>query len=135
MIGAFAPARTNFKEGRLKMKTLKWIALSVFLALALYPARAQSNEMHLQVPFSFVVSGKMLPAGDYVMERASDTGVLMITGISNGYTVAVTSSPGSMDAPYRRPAATFGATGGTHYLEEVHLGGEPSRVIPQPSLK
>jgi len=134
MNGAFAPARTNFKR-EIEMKTLKCIALSVFLALAFEPARAQSNEMHLQVPFSFVVSGKLLPAGDYVIERASDTGVLMITGIANGYTVAVTSSPGSMDAPYRRPAATFSAVGGTHYLEQVHLGGEPSRVIPQPSTK
>jgi hypothetical protein len=111
------------------MKTLKWIVLGALFALALEPARAQSNEMQFHVPFSFVVSGKTLPAGEYVIERTSDTGVLMITGIANGYTMAVTSIPGSMDAPYRRPAATFGSAGGTHYLEEVHLGGEPSRIV------
>lgn len=117
------------------MKTLKWVVLSVLFGLAHAPARAQSTEMHLQVPFSFVVSGKLLPAGEYVIERAYDTGVLRITAIANGYGVAVTSSPGSMDAPSRRPAATFGAVGGKHYLEEIHLGGEPARMIPSPASK
>ena len=111
------------------MKTVNCTAVSLFLALTLPPVRAQSNEMQLHVPFSFVVSGKTLPSGEYVIERASDMGVLLITEVGNGHVVAVTSHPGSTDAPHQRPAATFGVVRGTHFLEEVHLGGEPSRII------
>ena len=113
------------------MRLSKCITLSVFLMLALDLAQAQSNELRLHVPFSFVVAGKELPAGEYIIERTPFIGVLRITRIANGQSMAVTSSPGPSDPPSRHPAATFVSTGGVHYLDQIHLGGEPARVVPQ----
>lgn len=117
------------------MKLLKWITLGVVLMVSLGRARAQSNEVRLQVPFSFTVAGRELPPGAYTIERTPYLGVLLITGIGNGQTVAVTSSAGETEPLDSHPAATFSSTGGTHYLEEVHMAGEPARIIRLRSSK
>lgn len=117
------------------MKLLKWITLGVLLMVSLGRARAQSNEVRLQVPFSFTVAGRELPAGEYTIERTPYLGVLLITGIGNGQTMAVTSSAGETEPLGGHPTATFGSIGGARYLEEVHMAGEPARIIRVRSSK
>ena len=55
--------------------------LSFFVALAVTSARAQSaRTFSIEIPFDFVVKGKLLPAGRYTIGRlnASEPSVLLI---------------------------------------------------------
>ena len=107
------------------MKSLKLFTLSVFFALATAPMHAELNVLRIHAPFAFVVAGKELPAGDYLIEQTSETGVLLIRGQGGSMMVLTTSGE-----PARRdPGALFTTAGGEKYLKQVQLLGGPARVL------
>ena len=63
--------------------------LSAFFGLAAFAAATRAQELDqitVNVPYDFVVSGKTLPAGAYRVKRANDRDnhVLAITSLENG---------------------------------------------------
>ncbi len=71
--------------------------LSAFFGLAAFAAATRAQELDqiiVNVPYDFVVSGKTLPAGAYRVKRANDhdNHVLAITSLENGGGVLLLSS-------------------------------------------
>ena len=108
------------------MKFSKLFTLSVFFALALAPMHAETNLVRIHAPFAFVVAGKELPAGDYLIEQTSETGVLLIRG--QGGSMMVLTTSGEPDVRHY-PGASFATAGGEKYLTKVRLLGGPTRVV------
>ena len=105
------------------MKTIYVRMLSAFFGLAALAAatRAQAiDQITVNVPYDFVVSGKTLPAGAYRVKRANDRDnhVLAITSLENGGGVLLLSS---VVSPTReeKPALGFEVVGDQHFLNRV----------------
>lgn len=100
------------------MKIFKTISLSSALALGFVigsgiASAADSEYMKVNVPFSFVVSGKVLPAGTYFVQENS-SGVVMFQGSGNA-AVAMT-VPVSPVKVGSIPSLRFTAANGREYL-------------------
>jgi hypothetical protein len=54
-----------------KSQALIVASLCVAIGLAVVPAHAQRGGVQVKVPFNFVVSGKIFPAGEYTMVATS----------------------------------------------------------------
>ena len=105
------------------MKTIYVRVLSAFFGLAALAAatRAQAiDQIIVDVPYDFVVSGKTLPAGAYRVKRADDRDnhVLAITSVENGGGVLLLSG---VVSPTReeKPALGFEVIGDQHFLNRV----------------
>jgi hypothetical protein len=114
------------KSGR-GVKTMKKIlgclsvaAVAVLLAA---PVSAQILTLRVSVPFDFVVGGHTLPAGDYLVSKLTESGVLELRNLSNGATpIAITSSvPGQMAVP-GEASLTFHRYGADYFLAEIWDG-------------
>jgi hypothetical protein len=72
----------------------------VIASCAFSPLKAaSSSNLHVKIPFPFVVAGQSLPAGQYVIDTGSNSGVLMIQGEGRGVIVLTTPASGSKDKP------------------------------------
>ncbi len=97
-------------------------------------ARAQSADPALvNIPFRFVVDGKLLPAGRYrISALAADSAVLLVEN-TNGRpavfvaTVRVAANP---DETGSASHVTFRSYDGQHFLSMVSVPGEDAREIP-----
>jgi hypothetical protein len=105
------------------MKTTYMRFLSAFFALAAFVAATQAqvpDQIIVNVPYDFVVSGKTLPAGAYRVKRANDpdTRVLAITSLENQEGVLLLPSEVS---PTRenKAAFTFEHVGDQYFLNKI----------------
>src|SRR6266404_4126245 len=97
--------------------------LSAFFGLSVFAAATRAQEIDqliVNVPYDFVVSGKTLPAGAYRVKRANDrdNNVLAITSLENGGGVLLLSgvvSPTSEE----KPALGFDVVGDQHFHTRV----------------
>jgi hypothetical protein len=110
--------------------------LSAFFGLAALAAATRAQEVDqliVNVPYDFVVSGKTLPAGAYRVKRADDRDnhVLAITSLENGGGVLLLSgvvSPTSEE----KPALGFEVIGDQHFLNRVETA-DHIFTIPVPA--
>jgi len=97
------------------------IALSTALLLAAAIAFTQTKEGDLvaDVPFAFVVAGRTLPAGHYIVNRLNDN-----LGIHNGQnqTVFVPTHSAQRPAHENTSKMVFHRYGDTYFLAEVWVG-------------
>ena len=103
------------------MKTLR-ITLSVALLLAATATFAQTKEgdVTADVPFAFVVAGKSLPAGHYIVSHLNDS--LRIHDRDNqGLFVPIHSTQRS--AHDNATKMVFHRYGNTYFLAEIWIGG------------
>lgn len=99
-------------------------ALLAFSALLAPAARAADGRITLNVPFSFVVAGRTLPAGSYTVETAGN--LVYIRGTRQG--VVIASLP-SQHAPRTDEALVFHRSGSTTYLVQAEMQDD-TRVVP-----
>jgi hypothetical protein len=103
------------------MKTLR-ITLSVALLLAATVAFAQTKEgdVTADVPFAFVVAGKTLPAGHYIVSHLNDS-LRIHDRDSQGLFVPTHSA----QRPVHDNATkmVFHRYGDTYFLSEIWIGG------------
>jgi hypothetical protein len=96
---------------------------------------AQSEVVTAHVPFAFEAGGKMLPAGDYAVDREETTNILLIhgAGSSSAFLTMVVDSATKADTA----SLVFARQGGTLVLSAIRLPGQQTRVLlPAPaSLK
>src|SRR6266850_804543 len=76
--------------------------------LVLFAGAARASTIEVKVPFSFLVQGQTLPAGQYMLTR-SGTDVVQITGERGTYaTMFIMTMPaGGHDPAGQKPALTF----------------------------
>jgi hypothetical protein len=87
------------------------------------------DSLRVNVPFSFVVAGKMFPAGQYTVQE-TDSGVILVRGVGTAAVVlSIPHSPAKLD---NFPALRFTASNGQGYLIAVD-GQNSSRMIPLPA--
>jgi hypothetical protein len=109
-------------------KLCKLVGLLSALALGTLIASAAPflDPIHVTIPFSFVVAGKIFPAGRYTVQQ-TDTGVILVQG--QGSAALALTFPGSLEKAGSQPALHFTASNGQQYLIAVD-GPYSSRVIP-----
>jgi hypothetical protein len=95
------------------------------LALALLISTAvlglAQEKVQADIPFSFIVAGKTLPAGTYSFQEAEQGMVISVsnmkTGIANAVSVLTRLGPRSRTDS----EIVFDVVGNDHYLAEVHM--------------
>ncbi len=98
------------------MLVLLMLPLSVCLAQDLPSASAD-------IPFSFVVEGKTLPAGAYLFTESSNATQMTVRNQKTGQTV-IAMVITRISAPNEKEAeVVFDVTGNDHYLSEVLIPG------------
>lgn len=108
-------------------KLCKLVVLLGALALGttIMFAEPASDSLVVNVPFSFVVSGRLFPAGQYTVHE-SDTGIILVQGEGKS-AVALTVPANPVKAGL--PALHFTASNGREYLAAVDSESS-SRAIP-----
>lgn len=83
---------------------------------------ASAAYVEAKVPFDFVVRGKTMPAGDYIVEHNdNEPSVLVIRGRDGAHAAALvlTEPARSQDPAGWRPSLRFKREGSQYYLEDV----------------
>ena len=99
------------------MGSLSMTALAVLLAS---PVSAQAPMQRASVPFEFIVDGHTLPAGDYMVTKINNSGILVFRNESIG--VAIPSTPGGQLAASDVESLTFHRYGSDYFLAYVWDG-------------
>ena len=111
----------------------KFVGLVSALALgtAIASAANAADAMRVNVPFTFVVSGKVFPAGQYTVQE-TDTGVILVQG--QGTAAVALSIPGVQAKADSLPGLHFRASNGQEYLVAVDSDAG-SRAVPMHALE
>jgi hypothetical protein len=92
---------------------------------------AESLMVSLDVPFSFLAAGKVMPAGAYTIEEPTNGGVLLIRGTqpnSSAMVLAVNAGPSNV----RHAGVTFSRRGGSLVLSTINVPGGSSFKLMAP---
>jgi hypothetical protein len=112
--------------------------LSAFFGLAALALTAKAepvDQIVVNIPYEFVVSGKTLPAGTYRVNRISDNNErgLLISSFENGAAVMVFSSEVADKTRPEQPSLTFEQVGDQHLLSKIQTA-EHVFTIPVPKM-
>ena len=104
-------------------KVLGCLSMAALAVVMAAPVSAQTLTVTASVPFDFVVAGRTMPAGDYVVNSIKIFGVLEVQDASQAATPALTRAdasygPGNGDGAY----LTFRRYGGDYFLANVWAG-------------
>lgn len=114
----------------MKLFSLKTIAIGSILSLAgaALPAFAVEN-LHVRVPFSFMVGGTKMPAGEYTISQ-SENGMMTLSSQKASAMVLTVPSDYSKN---NATGLSFTSADQNPVLTTVQVGGAISREIPQRS--
>lgn len=112
---------------------LKTISLRAALLLGTFgaltvAANAQSPLAKASVPFEFAASGAMMPAGEYTINAADLSGVLVLRS-ATGASVALLTTFSSVPSTASTVRLIFERHDGMAYLSSVEWPGQSARVI------
>jgi hypothetical protein len=111
---------------RMRSLILAATAVAVFTPLHI---TASAAEMTCRIPFSFVVNGTTLPAGDYSIETPASTGAMLVRGVRKSAFVMGLVKDRRADQ-VGRAQAVFLRTGDRYTLIEVWTTDGLGRAIP-----
>jgi hypothetical protein len=112
----------TYKEGPMNLRTFAAFVIGVTAAGAV---SAQSVTLRAKIPFSFVVSGHTLPAGEYTMLPANGPGAIIIRGIDHHAAgVAVVHATSDRSASKQTARLVFNTYGDRYFLSQVWSSGE-----------
>jgi len=103
-----------------------WL-LGSLLAFTLTVA-AQSEVVTVHVPFAFQAGGRLLPAGDYRVDRAEESNLLLIHGGSGNAAAFLTMTVESA-TKVENASLIFERQGSALVLSAIRLPGQESRVV------
>ena len=92
---------------------------------------AQSEVVTVHVPFAFVAGGKLLPAGDYRVDRGEASNVLLMYGGAGNSAAFLTMSVDSF-GPTDGASLIFEHEGSRLVLSAIRLPGQQSRMVLAP---
>jgi hypothetical protein len=112
--------------------------LSLLLAVTAVSVSAQSRRSNINIPFSFNVGDKILPAGDYTVEplrRDSDT-VWLVENKSDSDSVLFTTSSVWSSEPQEGTKLIFNRYDDQYFLSQIWSPGENTgRELSMPKLE
>jgi hypothetical protein len=96
------------------------LAITFLVGLSSAANAEPRTEISVKLPFEFVVSGKTLPAGTYVVSRFSDTrfDALKLTNTDRRTSVFVRAIEVESTSTYK-PKVSFKEVGGQHFLSAI----------------
>jgi hypothetical protein len=113
-------------------KTLGCLSMAALAVVLAAPVSAQTVTLNASVPFDFVVGGRTMPAGDYMLGTLGDFGMLQVQNASTGIMPAFTSTNaanGPLDGG--KAFLTFHRYGGDYFLAKIWDGSAAvGRSIP-----
>ncbi len=107
------------------------VAPALLAAAALATTSAMATT--LQVPFSFVASGKQCPAGYYNVQKGMNNNVVTLVSRDGSRNFTYVLHPGNAAPTEKRVVLRFEAQGQNHVLESVQYGAQASQVIEKKS--
>jgi hypothetical protein len=115
----------------MKRNFFRWFAVSLFAFGFGVAARAQEpDRLLVNVPYDFVVNGKLLPAGKYQVQRRSSNDLHQLVLIdAERNTSVLTLSSQVRDARELRPSITLQQAGDQRFLTQIQTA-EHIFVIP-----
>lgn len=116
-------------------------AIALCLALVLLPALLEGalfppveGDLCATIPFEFIVGGKTLPAGNYVMRVGGEGGIVEICE-DGVYCQTIASSPVEVASAPAGPELAFRKYGNQYFLSQIWPGGRVGRHLPQSSVE
>lgn len=109
------------------------VGLAAFGVLALSASALDFDQLTIRVPYDFVVSGKMLPAGTYRLSRVDNSfdRELLLKNVDNASAVLII--PDQTDEPRGgKLDVTFQQVGSLHFLTSIET---PAHVFGIPVSK
>jgi hypothetical protein len=123
----------TYKEGPMNLRTL---AVFVIGLAAAGNIPAQSLRVQANIPFSFVVSGKTLPAGEYNVRRGTSPDTMIIRGVNHGEGAFTAFVPTTVPSARRGIARlVFHRYGDQYFLAQVWTSGGQGDQIPPTRLE
>ena len=109
-------------------KVCKFVGLLGAMALGttIMSAAPAADSIHVNIPFAFVVAGKLFPAGQYTVQE-SDSGIILVQG--EGKSAIALTLPGNPVKAGSLPALRFTGSNGREYLASVDSISN-SRTVP-----
>jgi hypothetical protein len=107
----------------MKTKLLSLIGLVAFLAIAAGPAQAETG-FRANIPFSFVVTGAVLPPGDYIFLSGNSLEYVEVVSLAKGPSAGATIVTRLQDRARDMSnycQAVFDKVGDTYTLAELWL--------------
>ena len=119
------------------MKLGKMFLFAALLAVACVSAFGQSTTMRVNVPFDFVVDGKLMPAGHYMVVPVWKDALKAwrITNDSNNASVTMLTNEAESPVQSHNRGLVFLQTGGQKVLVEFWTGQHTGRDMPWSSVK
>ncbi len=112
-------------------RLLGWASVTVAVAaLAVMTVPAAAGDIRADVPFSFTVNGKTLPAGTYNI--STDQTVVWVRGTAGGAVVLGNRVESRKDLEAK---LVFYKYGDRHILREAWMGGGNGRALPKSQLE
>ena len=113
----------------------KQIAVGVALlvaAIAAGPSHAQQIVAKANIPFEFQMGNKTMPAGEYLIQRVSDTNevALMIRRTDASAATAITTFAVDAKNGDSEPELVFHKYGNSYFLSEIWTGQGQGRHLP-----
>lgn len=107
---------------------LKGAGLAMLLSVVALsaPAPVAAADIRAQVPFSFTIAKKVLPAGAYTV--SNNDGTLLVRGFNSG---ALTLTTRTQSAASTSPKLVFHRYGDEYILREVWMGGGSGHKLPE----
>ncbi len=108
------------------MKRAKWMPSMMLILLSGVAVAQLTSEQRLvtHVPFEFTVANKIVPAGDCVVQLASqNTRTLMIRNVGAHVGLFASASPSETKNPARSYALVFNHYGNQFFLSGIKLEG------------
>src|SRR5262245_46539321 len=108
----------------MKRQIMIAIAIGMFMTtIAVMSAQAQNAGINVTVPFDFSVSGKTLPAGDYVLRMDQSSSTLKIQNQKDASGTFVLVSPSNGLDIQNESKLVFNRYGSQHFLAQVWTAG------------
>ena len=115
---------------------LRTLAVFVIGLAAAGNVPAQSLSAQANIPFSFVVSGKTLPAGEYNVRRGTSPDTMVIRGVQHGEGAFAAFVPTTVPSARRGIARlVFHRYGNQYFLAQVWTSGGQGEQIPPTRLE
>ena len=106
-------------------KYLSGIFLGLVLTLSAVPGRTQIlKNLRVTIPFNFSVGDKEFEAGDYIIQRAGETGSLIIRNEGGHGQQFVFGIPMETNKTGNRERLVFHRYGNQYFLSQIWLSGD-----------
>jgi len=116
------------------MKFLKLSLLLALLVAACVPGVAQTQHLQLNIPFDFMVKGKILPAGHYIVRRGTIDDDVWTIESGHGSAMFLTNPVESQKVAHG-PSLIFLKAGDQYALLQIWDSGHAGRELLMSNVK